>query len=891
MGWGKGMHKMTSTQQYSGLRHRAAACLWALATLAFNAPFHAAEAPSAETFALPMVWGPEQGNPCPVGGQPRWRLDQILPANPEDGAAYVPMAWHEGRKAWHNEQGSQGGQPDAKVTDGNLQLGVRARGGGNVDYVKGAALVFIAPQDGQYRFSSTVDVWRWEGGATTRLRGLKRFRKGDGWSVVPLSAEALKPEKGNTPTPIEATLKAGEELAIVAWHDGHWSGATVTLIKPTVTLVAKGTTSDAATVSAAVSFEPVAGAGEAGRPLPANSGFANVKDYGALGDGKADDTAAIQKAITENRNHGGRVVYLPAGVYRVTDTLTYGDNLEQAKFLTIQGQGRDQTVIKLQDNSPAFAQRKAVLSMFEGKTTGMAFNNSVYDLTIDVGEGNPGAVALEWMNNNTGSGERLRLRAGKDSGLVGFDLTKHEPGPGLIRDLIVEGFDDGVLSVQTCFSMTFENVTLKGQRNAGIRNNTQSLFLRKVHSENAVPAIVFADKTPWGGLWVYDSEFVGVGSEAAAGAAIVAGQPFVSVRNLRQRGYAKLIDLSKAKLPDLVGTPAKDGGTEQLGDWWPKVASKVSAFDGVDGKMLNLPIEETPDTAWAAPAQWAVVNPKRLQADYDDSPAIQEALDWAVKNGRTSVLVPGGQHVLFGSTITVPAGIVRIFGMDAMSGLTPDMARSTAPVWRVDAGDTPVVIERFFCEDFGGANRNETCVWIEQASQRTLVMAHGASPCDPYRGLPASKGARVFVNDWVGQFHFTGQQVWMRQFNPESNGEMLVNDGGTVWVFGTKTESETGTWFVTRKGGQTEVLGGYSYPSWRNAKSPAPKPLFVVEDGASFSASFREQVFQGYMCYPVILRQTRGGETKDLGRDCFTGAWAGVVTALPQTLAKVPTIP
>jgi hypothetical protein len=840
----------------------------------------AAEPAAGGTFTLPETWAQAQGNPFLVDGQPRWRLDQILPANPEDGAAYVPLAWHEGRKAWHNEKGSQGGQPDVKVSDGSLAVGVRARGGGNVDYVKGAALVFIAPRDGRYRFAVTVDVWRWEGGATTQLKGLKRFCKGGAWSVVPLSSEALKPEKGNTPAPVEATLKAGEELAVVPWHDGHWSGATVTLIKPTVTLVAEGTTAAGAAVAAGVPFELVKGAGEAGRPLAANSGCANVRDYGAIGDGRTDDTAAIQKAITENRARG-RIVYLPAGTYLVSDKLTYGDNLEKAKFLTIQGQGRDQTTIRLKDHAPGYDQRKAVLSMFEGKTTGMAFNNSVYDLTIDVGAGNPGAVALEWMNNNTGSGERLRLRAGQDSGLVGFDLTKHEPGPGLIRDLIIEGFDTGVLSVQTCFSMTFEDLVLKGQRKAGIRNNTQSLFLRRIRSENAVPAIIFADETPWGGLWVYDSEFVGTGPAAASGAAIIAGQPFVSVRNLRQRGYGKLIDLSKAKLPDLTGTPVTDGGTEQVSDWWPKVGAKASAFDGVAAKMLNLPIEETPEIAWSPPSQWAVVNPKRLEADYDDSPAIQETIDWAIANGRTSVLVPGGQRVLFGSTITVPAGIVRIFGMDAMSGLTPDMARSTAPVWRVEAGDTPVVIERFFNEDFANVNRDRNCVWIEHVSQRTLVMAHGASPCEPYRGLPASKGARVFVNDWVGQYHFTGQQVWMRQFNPESNGEMLVNDGGTVWVFGTKTESETGTWFVTRGGGKTEVLGGYSYPSWRHANSPAPKPLFVVEAGSSFSASFREQVFQGYMCYPVIIRQMSGNETRDLGRACFLGSWAPVVTALP----------
>lgn len=44
---------------------------------------------------------------------------------------------------------------------------------------------------------------------------------------------------------------------------------------------------------------------------------ANVKDYGAVGDGVADDTAAIQAAMTAQRD-----VYLPNGTYKVTSTLS-----------------------------------------------------------------------------------------------------------------------------------------------------------------------------------------------------------------------------------------------------------------------------------------------------------------------------------------------------------------------------------------------------------------------------------------------------------------------------------------------------------------------------------------------------------------------------------------
>lgn len=51
------------------------------------------------------------------------------------------------------------------------------------------------------------------------------------------------------------------------------------------------------------------------------SEWRNVKDFGAVGDGKTDDTAALQKAFDGLEN--GTVVFLPAGEYVITDTLLW----------------------------------------------------------------------------------------------------------------------------------------------------------------------------------------------------------------------------------------------------------------------------------------------------------------------------------------------------------------------------------------------------------------------------------------------------------------------------------------------------------------------------------------------------------------------------------------
>ena len=48
---------------------------------------------------------------------------------------------------------------------------------------------------------------------------------------------------------------------------------------------------------------------------------ANILDFGAAGDGKADDTGALNAAIASLAGCGG-TVWLPAGTYRLTRPVT-----------------------------------------------------------------------------------------------------------------------------------------------------------------------------------------------------------------------------------------------------------------------------------------------------------------------------------------------------------------------------------------------------------------------------------------------------------------------------------------------------------------------------------------------------------------------------------------
>ena len=82
-----------------------------------------------------------------------------------------------------------------------------------------------------------------------------------------------------------------------------------------------------------------AGAGAAARTIDSKlKDVVSVKDFGAVGDGVADDTAAIQAAIQTNRR-----VYLPAGTYLVSTLEHHGVN---AGYLYMYGDGIGKTILK-----------------------------------------------------------------------------------------------------------------------------------------------------------------------------------------------------------------------------------------------------------------------------------------------------------------------------------------------------------------------------------------------------------------------------------------------------------------------------------------------------------------------------------------------------------------
>lgn len=114
---------------------------------------------------------------------------------------------------------------------------------------------------------------------------------------------------------------------------------------------------------------PVAPATVPGKPdAAADAGGApvtlNLADFGAAGNGQADDTAALRNAVSAVLEAGGGTVYLPAGTYRLTDTLMLtGDD---SAPLTLRADPTGQTVLAADAsvNGPAVWIERSGVTLF-----------------------------------------------------------------------------------------------------------------------------------------------------------------------------------------------------------------------------------------------------------------------------------------------------------------------------------------------------------------------------------------------------------------------------------------------------------------------------------------------------------------------------------------------
>ncbi len=587
-----------------------------------------------------------------------------------------------------------------------------------------------------------------------------------------------------------------------------------------------------------------------------SDGVTSIKSFGAKGDGIADDTVAIQTGL-DALKATNKVLYFPSGTYRLTNGVTLGSTIASAKRIIIQGQSRDNVVLKLDDAAAGFtdaAAPKRLFSFYDGTSgTGQAFMNSLYDLTIDAGARNPGVVALRFQNNNQGSISDVTLRARPDStdankrkGLTGMDLTSPWVGPAMIRDVLVEGFNTGVKVANYEYSITFENITLQDQLVVGLTNDNNVLNIRNLQSRNSVTAITATGGN--GQMVLIDSSLTGGLSTNTA----IINKGGLFARNVITASYGTAIDNQAGTQLDVAGPNVVEFSSHAVAGELPHT-----------GKSLNLPVQDAPETPNEDPSLWI-----RVDGSFaDDTAAIQAAINQAATLGRKTVYLAPGNYTVSG-TINVTGSVQRIIGLGATITPAASFTTSGMPIFRIADVAAPVFIERIF---FAGSGSG--FFLFEQATPQTLVLRHLISYSGQAYRSSGTVGTLFIEDACLARWQFNNQTVFARQINPESstNTDIIANNS-TLWIMGVKTEYGQTT--IEATGGKVEVLGGLLYPASHIV--PTDRPAFVFNE-ADASATF---AVSGANVYTTLIRQTRNGVSADIVRNEVSSARGNTGTVL-----------
>jgi hypothetical protein len=583
--------------------------------------------------------------------------------------------------------------------------------------------------------------------------------------------------------------------------------------------------------------------------FPPDSGIIDVRRFGAVGDGIADDTKAILRAIAElpayDKNHpiAPRIVYFPAGTYRVSDTIARKD--AGGRFepnLVLIGESRQATIIKLPDRASGYgdvSHPKAVIHTASGLKFSSdprdggrdyanqgegneAFTNTVENLTIDVGSGNPGAIGIDYLANNEGAVRNVTIEA-HGAAAVGLSMIRRWPGPGLISNVSIIGFDIGVDIAWTELSMTFDKVRITGSRQYGLRNRSN--------------VVSFHD------LEIVTEAGYGLANAAADGLIVGIGG------RISGRGTGPLQNIGTVNFKDVAARDYRSAEGSVVD------APLDGVFQGsrrVSDPEWRLPIRSPPEPDPAGTAEW--VNIEKYGAVPDPKINSTAAFVAAFHSDARVIYIPTGEYFVEGP-ISVGNNIERVEGMFSIIATGWGYHSATSDTPHSLFVTPPSRRTNFFIRRLTvGKTYGDVFAVVDHHGGAALVMSDISAFAMVNR---FAEGGPVFgENIAAGYVYVAGPAgAWLRQLDTEGHGVRIQNNGSPLWMLGVKSE-QTNTLAQTTNGGATEVVGALVY---RVFGTDPQRPLFVNVDGR-LAASYAEEAFRSDAFYSVHLDSDVGGE-------------------------------
>ncbi len=216
----------------------------------------------------------------------------------------------------------------------------------------------------------------------------------------------------------------------------------------------------------------------------------------------------LKVTYPEHKPHA-RIIYFPNGRYLVSDTVTYTlENLKQfwyslpfyenCRNIHFLGESREGTVIRLADGSEGFGEgaQKPLISFVNNEHkvarheeyTNVAFMNTIEDITLDCGEGNPGAVGIKYVSSNCGRIENVDIKTA--SGTCGIYVDNNS-SQATFENISISGFDHG-LDIANTAMLVLDRLDLSECKSASIITDSSVLTCSGIVS-GALPTVRFRE--------------------------------------------------------------------------------------------------------------------------------------------------------------------------------------------------------------------------------------------------------------------------------------------------------------------------------------------------------------------------------------------------------------
>jgi len=588
----------------------------------------------------------------------------------------------------------------------------------------------------------------------------------------------------------------------------------------------------------------------------------NVKDFGAVGDGKTDDTNAIQRAIQSKKD--SRQLYFPPGVYLISKPLVSlnNDSVGQA-WLQFYGSGKEFSTIRLVNNAPDFQDAKNPTALIQFRAArepvngvlmerpNVAFFNSIYDMTIDIGAGNAGAVGIDWIVCNAGSLRHVKVISSdpKLRGAVGVRMH-HNDGTSFMRDVTIIGFDYGWWRGGNAQSLAVEGLHLKNQRKAGIYNENSVFVINDLQSENTVPTLIQVD---------------GTAQASIINARIYGGASAVFVQESSE-SMLYLRDI-QAKDSRILVKRADGSSVTSLSDEW---FSHPAASKGQPAS-LNLPIKQAPEFHNNDTTKWAMVSNFSDDGTGDYSVRLQKAID----SGAETIVMDGSGSGKYQSSVTVRGKVKRLIGFWQSSAaakettfvksgghdgvnriidaLNNGKTKSDVMFLRIEDSESNLLIIEQFHHFPGGILNN---------SSKTVVFRDMGVLS--YTNTPKAKGD-LFIEGCMGaryQISY-GQHAWFRSvdavFGP---GPDILVDASTAWILSNRTEGG-GTFVEATNGARVEVISSSQFIG----SNGVGDDIAYLSHNSHFSiVNYSDLGFMRHGAFQTLVKEINDGKVIQIGR-------------------------